>query len=192
MQRLIHGLEARLTWTSAALGFGVIVLSNVVMAGYLLPSIEARRPQALDDGFLRMIDLAPLRPAADVYAIFDLYTPDILGYVRMLYAVDFVFPAGFALVAAVLIHKLLRYLGVTEGAWRAAVLVPFAALPFDYIENVFALVLSSLYQGGAVYPTLALVAGVATALKFACLIVSGLTLVTLLIRAVARRFSSRA
>jgi hypothetical protein len=191
-EELIHGLEGRLTWRTAAIALGVIVLSNVAMAVYLLPNIQARRPQAVEDGFPVMIDLEPLSSADEIYRVFDLYSPDILGLVRLLYALDFVMPLAFAVVLAVLIGKLLRYLGVKAGGWRASLLLPFAALPFDYTENVLALVLSSLYQDGQVFPTLARVAGVATAVKFLCLALTGLALVALLLRAAVKRVNSRA
>lgn len=189
--QLIDALEGRLNWKNAAIAFAVIVLSNVAMAGYILPNIAARRPQALDDGFLIMIDLAPLRPADEVYKIFDLYTPDILGFVRMLYAVDFVMPLGFMFIVAVLLSKLLRYLGVRAGGWRTFILLPFVALAFDYSENLLALFLTSQYQDGQVFPTLARVASVATAFKFMCMIVAALGLVVLLVRTAIRRFAAK-
>lgn len=192
LEKLIHGLEGRLTWKNAALAFGVIVLSNVAMAGYLLPNIQARHPQAVEDGFLVMIDLKPLCSAEEVYRVFDLYTPDILGFVRLLYALDFVMPLAFAFVVAFLLGRMLRYLGVKEGGWRAALLLPFAALLFDYTENVLALFLMGQYPDGRVFPTLARVAGIATASKMLCLILAGLTLVALLVRTAVKRIAPKA
>ena len=191
LQTLIHRLEGRLTGRNAAVAFGVIVLSNIAMAGYLIPNIEARRPSAVEDGFLVMIDLKPLHSVEEMYKIFDLYTPDILGFVRLLYAVDFVFPLAFAFVVAFLLGKLLRHLEVKAGAWRTTLLLPFAAVAFDYTENVLALVLTSQYTDGHVFPTLARVAGVATAGKMLCLILSGLTLVALLLRTAVKRLAPK-
>src|SRR5262245_10710316 len=59
-EKLIDGLERRLTWRNAALAAGLFVLSNLALGSYILPSIQARRPEALDDGFLVMIDRSPL------------------------------------------------------------------------------------------------------------------------------------
>ncbi len=192
LEQMIDRLEGRLTWKNAAIAFGVIVLANVAMGGYLLPAIQARRPQAVADGYLVMIDLQPLCSAEEMYRIFDLYTPDILGLVRLLYALDFVFPLAFAFVVAVLLAKLLRYLQVKRGGWRVCVLLPFAFLPFDYGENLLALSLTSLYQDGQIFPTVAGLAGVATALKFLCLSLTGLALVVLLLRTAVKRITSPA
>lgn len=192
LSNLIHGLDGRLTWKNAALAFGAVVLSNAVMAGYILPNIQARRPAALESDFLVMIDREPLLSAAEVYRIFDLYTPDILGLVRLLYALDFVVPLALGFFLAVLFAKLLRYLGVRSGGWRALLLLPFAAPLFDYTENMLALVLTSRYQAGEVYPAVARVASLATAGKFVCLGLTGLTLVALLLWAVVRRVAARA
>lgn len=185
LERLIDGVERRSTWKNAAVAVGVTLLANFALAGYILPSIEARRPEAMDGGFLVMIDLQPLVSAAEAYRIFDLYKPDILGFVRLLYAVDFVIPVAFACFFACMIGKMLRYLG-TKGGWRAALLLPFAAVPFDYTENVLSLVLISLYQGGQVFPALAGVAGLATAGKFLSLGLTGLVVVVLLLRSAAK------
>ena len=191
-KQLIDGLERRATWTTAALAFGVTLLSNLAMKGYLFPNIEARHPEALNDGFLVMIDLVPLRSSEEIYRIFELYTPDILGFVRLLYALDFVIPLAFAFLCLALIGKLLRYLGVKAAGWRACLLVPFAALLFDYTENALALFLIGEYQDGLVFPTLARVASIATAGKFVGLGLTGLTTVALLLLAAAKLIASRA
>lgn len=192
LARLIDGLERHSTWRNVALAVGGIGLTNLALAGYILPSIEARRPEALEDGFLVMIDLKPLCSAEQAYQIFDLYTPDILGLVRILYALDFVIPLLFAGCILGLIGKLLRYLEVKEGGWRLALLVPFAALLFDYMENTFALFLISQYQDGQVFPTLAGAAGIATAGKFLGLGGTGLTLVALLLRTATKLIAKKA
>ena len=192
LTRLIDGLERRATWKNAALAFGGIILVNVAMAGYILPNIAARRPRALEDDFLVMIDLAPLSSAEEVYRIYDLYSPDVLGFVRLLYALDFVMPLAFAVCLVCLIGKLLRALRVTEGVWRAALLVPLVALLFDYAENVLSLFLLGQYQDGRVYPALARAASGATAVKFVGLGCAGLTLVVLLLRLAARRVARTA
>lgn len=190
MARLLDGLERRTTWKNAASAVGCIALGNLATAGYILPGIEARRPEALADDFLVLIDLAPLSSAAEIYKIFDLYTPDILGFVRLFYALDFVIPLMFAICTLCLVGKMLRYLQVT-GAWRFALLLPFAALPFDYAENASSLFLIDQYQHGQVFPTLARVTSVVTAIKFLGLGCAGLTLVILLLRTAARRVTRR-
>lgn len=190
LKKLIDGLERRATWRTAALAFGVTLLSNLAM-GYLLTNIEARHPEALDDGFLVMIDLEPLLSFEEIYRIFDLYTPDILGFVRLLYAVDFVMPLAFAFLCIALIGKLLRYLGVKAGGWRGCLLLPFVALLFDYTENTLALFLLGQYQDGQVLPTLARVASIATTSKFVGLGLTGLVTVVLLLWAVARLIASK-
>lgn len=192
LRKLIDGLERRSTWRNAALAAGVIALANLALAGYILPDIEARRPEAMDGGFLVMIDREPLLSAAEVYRIFDLYQPDILGLVRLLYAVDFVVPLAFACFLACLIGKMLRYLGGTAGGWRVALLLPFVALLFDYTENVLSLFLTGQYQDGQVFPTVARVASLATAGKFLGLAVTGLAVVALLLRTAAKLLSPRA
>jgi hypothetical protein len=192
LAKLIDGLERRSTWRNAALAVGGIALSNLAMGGYILPNIEARRPEALENGFLVMIDLEPLRSAEEVYRIFDLYKPDILGLVRLLYALDFVIPLTFAVCILCLIGKMLRYLEVKEGGWRVALLLPFAALPFDYTENALSLFLISQYQDGQVFPTLARVASITTAAKFLALGCTGLTMVALLLRTATKLIAQRA
>jgi hypothetical protein len=193
LAKLIDGLERRSTWRNAALALGGIVLSNLAMGGYILPNIQARRPEALEDGFLVMIDLEPLRSAEEVYRIFELYEPDILGFVRLLYALDFVMPLMFAVCILCLIGKMLRYLEVKAGGWRtAALLLPFAALPFDYTENALSLFLIGQYQDGQVFPTLARVASIATAAKFLGLVCAGLTMVVLLLRTAMKLIARRA
>lgn len=191
LAKLIDGLEHRSTWKNVALAIGGIVLSNLAMGAYILPKIEARRPDAVEDGFLVMIDLEPLRSAEEVYRIFDLYQPDILGLVRLLYAVDFVMPLAFAACLVFLTGKMLRYLEVKEGAWRAALLLPFAALLFDYAENASSLFLISRYQDGQVFPTLARVASIATAAKFLGLGCTGLTMLALLLRTATKLIARR-
>ncbi len=192
LAKLIDGLERRSTWKNAALGLAGIVLSNVAMGGYLIPNIQERRPDAVEDGFLVMIDLEPLRSVEEVYRILDLYQPDIVGFVRLLYAVDFVMPLAFALCMLCLIGKMLRYLEVKEGVWRAALLLPLVALPFDYTENALSLLLISQYQDGQMLPTLARVAGIATAAKFLGLACTGLTMVALLLRTAMKLIARRA
>lgn len=192
LAKLMDGLERRSTWRNVALAVGGTILCNLAMGGYVLPNIQARRPEAMDDGFLVMIDLAPLRSAEEVYRIFDLYTPDILGFVGLLYALDFVMPLMFAVGMVCLIGKMLQYLEVKAGAWRAALLVPFAALLFDYTENAASLFLIGQYQHGQVFPTLARLASLATAAKFLGLGCTGLTLVALLLRTAKQRFARRA
>jgi hypothetical protein len=189
LKQLINRLERRLTWKNAAFAFTVIVLSNLALMGYILPGIQTRQPAALESDFLVMIDRTPLLSAGEVYRIFDLYTPDILGLVRLVYAVDFVVPLALAFVVAVLLAKLLQYLRVLAGGWRALLLLPFAAPLFDDVENVLALVLTSQYQDGRVFPTLARVASVATACKFCCLALTGVALLALLIRAAVKRIA---
>ena len=80
-----------------------------------------------------------------------------------------------------LIGKMLRYLE-TKGPWRAALLVPFAAIPFDYTENALSLFLLGQYQDGQVFPTLARMAGIVTAAKFLGLGCMGVTLLAVLLR----------
>lgn len=191
LKQLIDGLERRATWTTAALAFGVTLLANLAMKGYLFPNIEARQPEAMNDGFLVMIDLEPLRSSEEIYRIFELYAPDILGFVRLLYALDFVIPLAFAFLCLALIGKLLRYLG-KAGGWRACLLLPFVGLLFDYTENALALVLIGQYQDGLVFPTLARVASIATAGKFVGLGLTGLATVALLLWAAARLIASKA
>jgi len=192
LAKLFDGLERRSTWKNAALAVGGIALSNLAMGGYILPTIQARRPQAMADGFLVMIDLEPLRSAEEVYQIFDLYEPDILGLVRLFYALDFVMPLMFAVFSLCLIGKMLRYLEVKEGIWRAALLLPFVGLLFDYMENASSLFLISQYQDGQVFPTLARVASIATAAKFLGLACTGLTMVALLLRTAMKLIARRA
>ena len=48
------------------------------------------------------------------------------------------------------------------------------------------------YMGGRVFPTLARVAGVATACKMLCLILVGLALVALLVRTAVKRIAPKA
>ncbi len=191
MEPLLDGLARRATWTNAAIAVGVLAVANVMLAGYILPSIAAIRPEALEDDFLVMIDREPLLSVDEMYRIFDLYQPDILGLVQLLYAVDFVMPLAFGCLFACLIGKLLRYLEVKAGAWRVALLLPFAAIPFDYTENLLSLVLTSEYQEGRVFPVLARVATVATACKFLGLALTGLATVVLLVRTVVKRVASR-
>ncbi|GDX83627.1 hypothetical protein LBMAG42_54380 [Deltaproteobacteria bacterium] len=190
MPTLIDRLAPHATWKNAALALGVLLVSNLAMGRYILPNIEAKHPEALDDGFLVMTDLEPLRSPEEVHRIFDLYTPDILGSVWLLYALDFVTPLAFAVGLFCLMGKMLRYLEVKAGLWRMVLLLPFAGLLFDYAENVFSLFLIGQYQDGHVLPTLARVAGVATAVKFLCLASTGLALVALLTRT-AMRFIAR-
>lgn len=191
LTKLLDGLERRSTWRNAALAFGGIVLSNVAMGGYIIPNVQARRPQAVDDGFLVMIDLEPLRSAEEIYRIFDLYEPEILGFVRLLYAVDFVMPLMFAVFMLCLIGKLLRYLEVKQGVWRPALLLPFTGLLFDYIENALSLFLISQYQDGHVLPTLARVTSIMSAVKFLGLACTGLAIVVLLLRSVVKLIARR-
>ena len=101
-----------------------------------------------------------------------------------------VLPLAFAVLLLCLIGKLLRSLEVKQGAWRVALLLPFAALAFDYTENALSLFLISQYQDGQVFPTLARVASIATAAKFIGLACAGLTLVALLLRT-ATKFIAR-
>lgn len=190
LKTLIDALERRASWRTAAIAFGVTLVSNLAM-GYVLREIEARHPEALNDGFLVMIDLAPLRSSEEVYRIFDLYAPEILGYVRIVYALDFVMPLAFAFLFLSLIGNMLRYLGVKAGGSRACVLLPFVGLLFDYIENGLALFLIHQYQGGQVFPTLARVAGIATVIKFIGLSLTGLATVALLLRTVAKLVTRR-
>lgn len=191
LTRTIDGLQRLASWRTAGSAVVVLVLVNLAMKGWLLPDIAARRPEAVDDGFLVMIDLEPLRSSAEVYRVFDLYTPDILGAVRMLYALDFVIPLAFACVLSTLIGKLLRSLGLTAGGWRACVLLPFVAMLFDDIENVLVLVLLGQYQDGVMSPALARAAGIVTLGKFVGLGLTALVLLVLLLRAAVRRFVSR-
>jgi hypothetical protein len=146
----------------------------------------------MNDGFLVMIDLQPLSSAEEVYRVYDLYTPDILGFVRLLYALDFVMPLLFAVGVLCLVGKLLRYLEVKAGGWRAVLLLPFAGLPFDYTENALSLLLIGQYQSGQVFPTLARVASIATAVKFLGLACAGVTMVVLLVRAAMKLVARRA
>lgn len=180
-------LNARLTWRNAAVALAVIVAANLALATWILPTIAARRPQAMHDDFLQMIDRAPLRSPEEIYEILGLYTPDILGPVRTLYALDFVIPLALAFILAVLFARMLRYQGVTSG-WRTLALLPFAAVSFDYAENLLALLLMSL---DGVHPTLARITGIVTACKFLCLLVTGLTLLTLLVRTTIRRLAAK-
>lgn len=191
LANLIDGLERRTTWKHAVLAVGGIAVTNLAMAGYILPEIEARRPEALDDGFLVMIDLHPMGSVEEVYRIFDLYTPDILGLVRLLYALDFVLPLAFALLVLCLIGALLRRIDVGRGVRRAALLVPFVALPFDYAENALSLFLIAQYQDGHVFPGLARVASSMTALKFLALVCIGLATAALLLRTAATLVARR-
>lgn len=181
MTNLIDGLECHATWRNFALAVGAFALSNLALSEHILPNIQARQPKALEDGFLVMTDLQPLRSAEEVYRIFDLYTPDILSFVRLLYALDFVTPLAFGVCFFCLIGKMLRYLE-TKGPWRAALLVPFAAIPFDYTENALSLFLLGQYQDGQVFPTLARMAGIVTAAKFLGLGCMGVTLLAVLLR----------
>lgn len=190
LAKLIDVLERRSTWRNAALAVVGIGLANLVMGLYILPNIKARRPEALEDGFLVMIDREPLCSAAEVYQIFDLYKPDILNFVRLLYGLDFVMPLMFAVCIVCLFGKMLRYLDVKAGGWRIVLLLPFAALLFDYVENALSLFLMGQYQDGQVFPALAGAAGIATAAKFLGLGCSGLTMVVLLLRT-ATKFIAR-
>ncbi len=95
-------------------------------------------------------------------------------------------PLAFAVCFLCLTGKMLRYLDVREGGGRAALLVSFAALPFDYMDNALSLLLLSQYQDGQVFPTLARGAGITTAAKFLGLACTGLTMVAVLLRTVTK------
>lgn len=189
--RLIDGLVRAATWRNTALAFGGMVLSNLALGGYVLPSIQARQPAAMDDGFLVMVDLVPLCSADQAYRIYDLYTPDILGLVRLLYALDFAMPLMFALFAVCLLGAMVRVLEV-KGGLRATLLLPFVAVSFDYVENALSLLLIGQYQDGRVFPTLARVTGIVTTAKFLALAGVGLALVILLLRTVMTLLARRA
>lgn len=189
---LLDHLERRATWRTAALALGGIVAVNVVMAGYVVPAIAERRPEAIVDGFPVMLDLAPVSSAEEVYRIFDLYSPDIVGLVRLLYTLDFLIPLFFAVLVSCLIGAMLRYLAIKEGPWRVTLLLPFCGLPFDYVENALSLFLLGQYQDGHVFPVVARVAGVATAAKFLGLFCAGVALVAVLARTTTTFLARRA
>ncbi|MEZ4449000.1 MAG: hypothetical protein R3B09_05910 [Nannocystaceae bacterium] len=180
---VLDGLERRATWRSAALALAVAVPSNLALAGYVLPALQARRPEAMDGDFLVMIDLEPLRSVDEIYRIYDLYTPDILDLVRLLYALDFAMPLALAVLLFCLIGALLRALGV-KGRGRALLVLPFVSVTFDFVENALSLLLLDRYQSGEVLPTLARAATLATTLKFVALSAVGVTVVALLGRGI--------
>jgi hypothetical protein len=162
-------LLSLLGWKTGVVALVGLLLTQVFLANYVIPNVQSRRPEAVKDGMLVMVDYQGLATAAEEYRIFDLYKPDILGYVQLLYAVDFVIALSIAVLFASLIGVMVKYLdraarGSWPGRWRWLPLMGFCAMPFDFAENALALFLTAR-NPAQIYYGLATVEGVLTALK---------------------------
>src|SRR6266545_4331936 len=114
---MIQRIQRYATAKTAFVGFGVLILTQVFLASYVIPSIQSRHPEAVNNGTLIMMDFQPLATPEEEYRVLNLYTPDIVGYVQMLYATDFILPLSATFLFLGLIGVMLKY--VDEGnQWR--------------------------------------------------------------------------
>lgn len=161
MSNLLRTLYKYATGKTALVGLILLLLSQGFLALHVVPHIQALQPQVVSDGVLTMVDFKPLESPEQAYAIFNLYADNILGYVSLLYATDFVLPIGSNLLFFGLMGVSLRYAEKGD-RWRALLLLPLAGVPFDYIENLLALFMID-HRGAHTYGGLASLLGVVTA-----------------------------
>jgi hypothetical protein len=186
---MLQKLERLATGRLTLVGLGLIVVCQVLMAACLLPGVQSRRPDAVANGALVMVDFQPLAAPEAQYRVLNLYSADVLGLVKAFYAVDFLLPVAMLLFFLGLYGVLLRRLGL-EGRWQWLLVLPLLGLPFDYAEN--ALALTMLARLPEQLPTLATITGVVTAVKLACYGTVMVTCVGLAVAAGLARLRGRA
>lgn len=187
---IASGVSARLSrlgWKSTLVAVGAYLAIQTVVMRYVVPEIRARQPAAIEGRMPKLVDIAPLVSGEEAYRIFALYQPDIVGYIRLFYALDYLWPLASAFFWASLIAVMLRYLGRTE-RWSWMCLLAFFALPFDYIENSLALFM--IAQRPDVHDGLARLGGIATAFKLLFIALTLLMFVTLSVMVLARAIRS--
>lgn len=163
MSKVIRTLHKYATGKTALVGLVLVLLAQAFLALYVVPQIQARQPQAVDGGALIMVDFRPLESPEEAYAVFNMYADSILGYVKLLYATDFLLPIGSNLFFLGLMGILLGYAKKSD-RWRSLLVLPVLGIPFDYIENLLALFMID-NRGAHTYSGLARVLGVASAFK---------------------------
>lgn len=184
----ISATLSRLGWKSTLIALVAYVAIRAVVMNYVVPEIRTRQPAAVEGRMLKVVDVAPFVSGEEAYRIFGLYQPDIVGYVRLFYALDILWPLASAFFWASLIAVMLKYLGRTE-RWSWMCLLAFFALPFDYIENSLALFM--IAQRPDVHDGLARLGGIATAFKILFIALTLLTFLALAVMVLARFIRTR-
>ncbi len=191
MSNLLRTLHKYATGKTALVGLVLLLLSQGFLALHVVPHIQALQPQAVRDGVLVMVDFKPLESPEQAYAIFNLYADNILGYVKLLYATDFVLPIGSNLLFLGLMGVLLGYAKKGD-RWRSLLVLPLAGVPFDYLENLLALFMID-HRGAHTYRGLASLLGVVSAFKalfyLSTMVVVAALLVVALLKFVRSRVS---
>lgn len=136
MERFAH-------WKWSVFAIVVFLLIQVILAGYVIPSIQKAHPQAIKNGLLIMMDSQPLASASKEYQVINLYTNNIRKFVYLLYGFDFLIPASLTLFFLSLMGIFLKYLKKIN--WHFLFFFPLGTVLFDYLENINALFLISQY-----------------------------------------------
>ena len=158
-------------WKITIIGLAVFILAQIFLASFVIPNIKLRQPLAIENGLLIMVDGQPLATPIEEYSVFNLYKPNIVGYVYLLYAIDFLLPLSLAIFFASLIGMMIKNLRKIP---NLIILLVFLPVFFDYLENGIALFLISQNPTN-IYLGLAQFEGIITALK---LMSSGLVIIT--------------
>lgn len=141
--------------------FGAIVLINAVV----FPTVSRRMGSG--GATFRPLDLRLSYSADDAYAVIGALTPDA----RRLYAIvelsiDMIYPVVYAFFFFVLVRWLLGKIPAQPKWLERAALVPFAAMLFDWLENIGIVAMIARFpdRPGALAP----LSSAMTTLKWVC------------------------
>lgn len=97
----------------ALVGLVLMILAIIAM-GQISFAAQSKNPAVVSSGHFVLVDFKPFESAEEAYKIFNLYTLDVIGLVRLMYAADFLFLTSLCLLVFGLIGFTLKYLAKME------------------------------------------------------------------------------
>lgn len=154
-------------------GLIILAVSFGVFANLILPDAE-KHINRLSGKEVGVLDLKSGLQPGEVYETVAQYTPQAIQYYRIIeLTADVVYPIIYTLLWAVALFLIFERGGV-RAPFGKAYLLPFATMLFDYTENIFIVVILSLYPNE--YSFLAYACSAFTLLKWVSLLATSLLL----------------
>ncbi|OWY21420.1 hypothetical protein C7N43_06965 [Sphingobacteriales bacterium UPWRP_1] len=166
----------------------VLAVSFGIFANLILPDAE-NHINRLSGKEVGVLDLKSGLHPDEVYKTVALYTPEAIQYYRIIeLTADVVYPVIYTLLWAVALFLIFER-GEVRPPFRKAYLLPFATLLFDYTENIFIVLILSLYPQQFVW--LAYACSAFTFLKWVSLLATGLLLLYGLLMLLSKRLARK-
>jgi len=166
----------------------ILAVSFGIFANLILPDAE-NHINRLSGKEVGVLDLKSGLHPGEVYQTVAQYTPQAIHYYRIIeLTADVVYPIIYTLLWAVGLFLIFEGGGV-KPPFGKVYLLPFATMLFDYIENIFIVVILSLYPNE--YGFLAYACSAFTLLKWVSLLATSLLLLYGLVMLLWKRVAGK-